>query len=177
MVKMAELLVNLLINCEMDYQEGLSTTSHCYQAAKLAKQAGAKRIVILAALFHDIGHVFCVDDTEGCGASNHGEVGATVLSFFGFREEICELVRQHAKAKRYLVTIDKNYGKRLSPASRKTLAHQGGPLTFEEAREFQQHPLFHDIIALRRFDDAAKDTSLPEPSREDILSLLQTSRL
>ncbi len=169
---MYELLINLLLNCQQDYAEGLSTASHCYQAALMAKRCGARQSVILAALFHDIGHMFAIDDTNGCGAANHGKIGSHVLNLFGLDADVCELVRHHANAKRYLVKIDSEYAARLSPASRVTLKAQGGPMSETEAHAFEQHPLFKEILALRMYDDAAKDTRTQEPTRAAMLALV-----
>lgn len=172
-----DLLVNLLLNSKDEYSEGLSTAAHCYQAAALAKRAGARSAVIMAALFHDIGHAFAQDDTNGCGAAAHAQVGGRVLRLFGFHQDVCELVRQHANAKRYLTAIDIGYLERLSPASRITLTAQGGPMGPDEVRSFEQHPLFREILALRRFDDAAKDTSAPDPTRAKMFALARASSL
>ena len=171
-----DLLINLVLNYKQQYSEGISTTSHVYQAALLAHKAGASRFVVLSAMFHDIGHIFCQDDTNGCGASNHASVGARVLRFFGIDEKVCDLVEQHANAKRYLVATDKKYADKLSPASRITLAAQGGPMDKLEQRKFEKHKLFKEIIALRRFDDAAKNV-ISEPTREDIMALVYKSKL
>ena len=167
-----DLLVSLLLNAKEQYSEGLSIASHCYQAAQLAKRQGARKAVVLSALFHDCGHLFAHDDTNGCGAAAHAEVGARVLRLFGLDADICELVRHHANAKRYLASIEKNYLDRLSEASRITLVAQGGCMAPDEIAEFEQHPLFREILALRRFDDAAKNTNAPEPTRAQLLALL-----
>ena len=172
----SELLVNLLLNCKHEYSEGISTASHSYQAALLASRAGASRVVVLASLFHDIGHMFAEDDTGGCGAADHSSASASVLRHFGFEDAVCTLVQEHANAKRYLVSIDRGYAERLSPASRVTLAAQGGPMGCEERARFENHPFFSEILALRRFDDAAKRV-LPEPTRAEMLSLLRPSKL
>jgi putative nucleotidyltransferase with HDIG domain len=171
-----ELLVNLLINCNHQYGEGITTLSHSFQAASVAKRAGAKNSVVMAALFHDIGHMFMMDDTHGFGAANHASASARVLRRFGFPKSVYETVAEHANAKRYLVAIDPEYRNRLSSASRTTLRAQGGPMTAAECREFEQKPNFHDIIALRRFDDAAKQ-KFADPTRQEVLRLVSRSKL
>jgi 2-amino-1-hydroxyethylphosphonate dioxygenase (glycine-forming) len=81
--------------------------------------------MILAALFHDLGHVVGLDAGEsaegmgGCGIPRHEHVGADFLKICGFSDRICKLVRSHVSAKRYLVWKDPNY--KLSDASRTTL--------------------------------------------------------
>ena len=38
---------------------------------------------------------------------------------------------------------------------------QGGPMTAEEAEEFERHPDFEAIIEMRKWDDAAKVEDVP----------------
>ena len=45
----------------------------------------------------------------------------------------------------------------LSEASKKTLIHQGGPMTSEEANIFRENPQFQAILRLRSWDELAKD--------------------
>ena len=67
------------------------------------------------------------------------------------------LVGSHAQAKRYLVTTDASYTARLTEASVRSLAVQGGPMSATEVFEFEAHRWAADAIRLRRWDDAAKD--------------------
>ncbi len=75
--------------------------------------SGACEDVILASLFHDIGH-FCVQhpkaaarmrikDPVSCmgevGVQNHEGLGALYLSLLGFSDKTAELVRKHVLAK------------------------------------------------------------------------------
>ncbi len=171
-----KLLLHAILNSKDDYNEGMSLASHCYQAARLAKRAGQNQDVVLACLLHDIGHVFGEDDTEGNGSANHAEYGAQILSRFGISPNVCEIVRNHANAKRYLCFVDSGYFERLSPASKMTLKAQGGPMTSDEAHEFEQNPLFQQFISMRRFDDAAKQKGF-QPSFEDLFALVSLSSL
>lgn len=51
----------------------------------------------------------------------------------------------------------------LSPASQRSLAVQGGPFTAEEAAAFIAQDFSADAVALRRWDDFAKDPAATPP--------------
>merc|ERR1711985_138402 len=73
----------------------------------------------------------------------------TWLRMRGFHEKIPHLVEGHVLAKRYLVSADETYAANLSKASTRTLAYQGGKMTAEEMKIFEQVPGFethHDRI-------------------------------
>ncbi|GLY75712.1 hypothetical protein [Actinoallomurus iriomotensis] len=72
-------------------------------------------------------------------------------------------------AKRYLVAVDPDYDAGLSPVSVRSLRAQGGPMTPGEVAEFGVHPWATDAIALRRWDDAAKDPYGPVLPLDDLL--------
>jgi gamma-butyrobetaine dioxygenase len=75
-------------------------------------------------------------------------------------------------AKRFLCTAEPDYFARLSPASVHTLSLQGGPLSVEEARAFEQLPHARAAIAVRRWDEAAKDPAVATPSFDHFRQLL-----
>lgn len=52
---------------------------------------------------------------------------------------------------------------RLSPASVHTLSLQGGPMSEVEVAEFESSPYHRDAIAVRRWDDEAKDPDADTP--------------
>ncbi|WP_121357618.1 HD domain-containing protein [Flavisolibacter nicotianae] len=146
-----------------DYDgEPVSQASHMIQCAMLAMDHACDTELILGAFLHDVGHFLKHEQaTEAMGTYgvvNHEGVGAAYLRERGFPERICAAVEQHVAAKRYLVATDADYQKKLSPASVQTLQWQGGPMSADEVREFQQHPYFHDIIKVRFWDEGAKDT-------------------
>ncbi len=64
--------------------------------------------------------------------NNHGDRGAVWLSQW-FPASVCEPVRLHVAAKRYLCTTEPSYFGQLSDASVYTLSVQGGPMTDAEA--------------------------------------------
>lgn len=152
--------------------EPVSQLEHMTQAAQLAEQDGGDEEVILAAYFHDIGHLYAEahpEETfsmEGFGAADHEKIGADYLRRMGFSEKITRLVGSHVQAKRYLTFRYPDYYQRLSAASRQTLEFQGGPMKDEEARHFEEDPLFDLMIKMRQWDEQAKLANQPLPSMQ-----------
>jgi len=108
--------------------EPVSQLEHMSQAAQLAMAEGFDDEVVLAAFFHDIGHL-CGHGGEnmgGYGVVSHERLGADYLRRAGFSERMATLVEYHVQAKRYLTYSQPDYYARLSEASRRTLAYQGG---------------------------------------------------
>ncbi|HEY2720864.1 MAG TPA: HDIG domain-containing protein [Chitinophagaceae bacterium] len=150
--------------------EPVSQIEHMCQAAQLAEAEGYNEEVILAAFFHDIGHlcehIFPVESMNGYGIVDHEGLGGRFLREKGFSEKIAKLVESHVSAKRYLTYKHPEYYNKLSEASKMTLAQQGGVMSEPEAREFEGdylHPLF---IKIREWDDKAKIEHVPLPSLE-----------
>lgn len=140
--------------------EPVSQLEHMCQCAMLAESEGYDDEVILAALFHDIGH-FCehfmdVKQMDNYGVVDHEGLGAEFLRSHGFSERIASLVQNHVEAKRYLTFYDKNYYNNLSDASKETLKFQGGVMSENEAERFKSDPLFDMHIRLRKWDERAK---------------------
>ena len=96
----------------------------------------------------------------------HEEVGAKCLLNLGFDPMIATLVMRHVDGKRYLTSIRPEYHQQLSTASQATLVLQGGPMTSEEARAFEQDPHHETILLMRTWDDAAKVPNLAVPGAE-----------
>jgi phosphonate degradation associated HDIG domain protein len=147
--------------------EEITQLEHACQAAQLAEQQGFDDEVILAALLHDLGHLLSddeEDDMDGFGVKDHEAVGANFLKEKGFSDKVTTLVNSHVAAKRYLCFANKRYFENLSEASKMTLAFQGGPMTEEEAKAFEQNPLKNLIIRMRTWDEEAKLTDVPVPS-------------
>jgi 2-amino-1-hydroxyethylphosphonate dioxygenase (glycine-forming) len=145
--------------------EEVSQLEHMSQAAQLAMKDGFDDEVVLAAFFHDIGHI-CVklnsaNSMGGYGVINHEKAGADFLHDMGFPERVVSLVGNHVKAKRYLTYKYPSYYASLSNASRKTLEYQGGRMSVNEADEFEHDPLFSESIALRKWDELAKEKAVP----------------
>jgi phosphonate degradation associated HDIG domain protein len=145
--------------------EPVSQLEHMAQAAALAEAEGYDDEVVLAAFFHDIGHLCAagsqVESMGGMGAMNHERLGSSYLLALGFSERIAMLVQSHVVAKRYLTFKYPDYYQKLSPASQTTLTFQGGIMTEEEARAFESNPDHDLIIRFRYWDDEAKRTNIP----------------
>ncbi|MGF0240415.1 HD domain-containing protein [Rhodococcus sp. IEGM1300] len=112
--------------------EPVSQIEHMSQAAERAMAEGFDDEVVLAAFFHDIGHICAVDTAEnmgGFGVVSHERLGADYLRRAGFSERMARLVEYHVQAKRYLTLKEPGYYERLSEASRRTLEYQGGVMT------------------------------------------------
>jgi gamma-butyrobetaine dioxygenase len=131
---------------------------HMLQAGALAEEAGAEGALVAAALLHDIGHLLGEDEDE----DRHGESGARWLSQW-FGAAVTEPVRLHVPAKRYLCAADADYFGLLSAESVRTLSLQGGPMTAGEVAAFEALPFSRDAVAVRRWDDRAKDTVVTPP--------------
>lgn len=164
--------------------EAISQIEHACQAAQLAEKEGFSNEVILAALFHDIGHLCEMNGEQpnmgGYGVMEHEKLGADFLRKRGFSETVAKLVQSHVQAKRYLCFADKEYYGKLSEASKKTLEYQGGPMTATEAAEFERDPLRNTIIRMRHWDEMAKEVGVPLPDLEQFKKMavehLRTSR-
>jgi gamma-butyrobetaine dioxygenase len=153
--------------------EPVTVAEHLLQAGARAQAAGAPPALVAAALLHDVGHLRGADaeadDIELSGRelmagtdNNHGDRGAVWLAQW-FPASVNEPVRLHVAAKRYLCATEPSYFGRLSEASVYTLTVQGGPMTDAQAREFERSPHAADAIAVRRWDDQAKDPSADVP--------------
>lgn len=163
---------------EAYHGEPVSQLEHAVQSAALAQRGHPNDPdFILAAFLHDYGHLCGASDSsdnmDGYGIRQHELVGARVLQQLGFSEKITRLVAGHVQAKRYLVSTDPAYCEGLSEASKITLEKQGGLLTPEEQRIFEQDDLFDLHIALRRLDEQAKLTGQPVPELDWLEELMR----
>jgi phosphonate degradation associated HDIG domain protein len=145
--------------------EPVSQLEHMSQAAALADAEGYDDEVVLAAFFHDIGHL-CADAAEagsmdGMGNLDHEKLGAAFLLERGFSKRLAALVQGHVIAKRYLTYKHPEYYDKLSDASKATLNFQGGVMSVQEASEFESNPDAELLIRLRYWDDTAKEINIP----------------
>jgi phosphonate degradation associated HDIG domain protein len=148
--------------------EPVSQLEHMCQAAQLAEEEGYDDEVILAAFFHDIGHlcehIMETDQMDGYGVRDHEKLAGNFLRQKGFSEKIARLVESHVQAKRYLTWKYPGYYNQLSEASQFTLQQQGGVMKDDEAYAFEADPLHDLFIKLREWDDKAKTEDKPLPS-------------
>jgi gamma-butyrobetaine dioxygenase len=147
--------------------ETVTIGEHMRQAGALAEAAGAAAPLVAAALLHDIGHLRNETDAR------HGAGGARWLSQW-FGPAVTEPVRLHVAAKCYLCATEPGYFELLSPESVRTLALQGGPMTTEEAAAFETLPHARDAVAVRRWDDEAKDPAITPPGFAHFVLLLES---
>ena len=141
----------------LHYGEGVTQLEHALQSAALAQADGGAPSLIVAALLHDIGHLF--EDEEGVAQGlyddRHEAVGARMLEAL-FPESVCGPIALHVAAKRYLCFMEPQYWAQLSPTSRKSLEQQGGPFDPRQAQAFERARWSQDAVRLRRFDDMGK---------------------
>lgn len=158
------------------YGESVTERQHALQCATLAQAEGEAPELVAACLLHDYGHLLhdLGEDIADRGVdARHEQVGANRLTG-AFPPGVVEPIRLHAAAKRYLCWKDTAYFAGLSPASRKSLALQGGPMTAGEARKFEADPHFDRAVRLRRYDDRGKDPAMVTPEIESFRPLLES---
>lgn len=148
--------------------EPVDQLQHALQCADLARRDGHDPEVVVAALLHDVGRspVALADLRQtGVQETEHGYLaGAWLRPLVG--ERVAWLAEQHVPAKRYLVATDPSYQEGLTATSLRTLREQGGPMSPDEVREFERHPHWKEAVALRRWDDLAKEPDARVPSLE-----------
>jgi [1-hydroxy-2-(trimethylamino)ethyl]phosphonate dioxygenase len=150
---------------------GLSAVSqleHALQSAALAESRHLGAALIVAALFHDVGHLRTASDEAFAARGvddRHEQVGAAILARM-FEPQVTDPVRLHVTAKRYLCTVEGDYFERLSPDSVRSLELQGGRMNPGERAAFEAEPHHLAALALRRIDDDAKVPGLRVPALE-----------
>ncbi len=153
------------------FGERVTQLEHALQCAWLAERAGASPRMIVAALCHDVGHLLH-DAGEDCAErgvdARHEALGGRFLAS-RFDHDVAEPVALHVAAKRFLASQSESYRLSLSPASSRSLALQGGPMSPWEADRFANQPYAGDAVALRRWDDEAKIAGLATPELDHYL--------
>jgi phosphonate degradation associated HDIG domain protein len=148
---------------------GLSAVTqkeHALQAANLAAQRRLGDALVIAALFHDVGHLLVGDNVDLAqqGIDDlHEETSANALEAI-FGKDVAEPVRLHVAAKRYLCAVNPAYYDKLSEDSRRSLGLQGGPMTPTEVAAFDNLEHRAAALALRMIDDEAKVAGLKTPA-------------
>ncbi len=150
--------------------EPVSQLEHALQCAAMAESEGAPATLVAAALLHDLGHLLAPDHGS---ETIHQYVALPFLRGL-FPEAVLEPIRLHVDAKRYLCRLDPRYHERLSPASRASLASQGGPFSNVHAAAFEAQAWAGPALRLRRWDDRAKVKGLPTPSMDRYATMLRT---
>ncbi len=161
---------------EAYFGERVSMAEHGLQAAHFAQVCGAAPPLVIASLLHDIGHL--VDDVpddlrDWVSDARHEESGSAWLARC-FGPEVCDPVRLHVPAKRYLCATDPAYFEQLSPASVHTLSLQGGPMAPAEVAAFETEPYFREAVLLRKWDDQGKVAGFFTPTLESYRSMVES---
>lgn len=149
----------------------INQLQHALQSADQAERDGCAPATVLASLLHDVGHMIhkLGEDPAARGIDDaHEELGARWLAD-RFGPEVSEPVRLHVSAKRYLVTVEKDYYAQLAPDSVRSLALQGGLMSAAELDAFRANPWHADAVRLRRYDEAAKDPRATTPDFDHFL--------
>ncbi|HEX3514867.1 MAG TPA: HD domain-containing protein [Trebonia sp.] len=154
--------------------EAVDQRQHALQCAGQAVAAGADDELVLAAALHDIGRAESV--RAEFPRLPHEQAGeAFARERVG--EDVAWLIGQHVPAKRYLVAADEAYFGQLSPASVRSLERQGGPMDTAEVAKFRSHPRAEDAVALRRWDEGAKDPEDPGLPMAELLRVFDRYRV
>jgi phosphonate degradation associated HDIG domain protein len=143
--------------------EAVTQQQHALQCAHLAERAGGSPQLIAAALLHDLGHLLPLSATADPAGDDLHQYRAIPFLRGSFGEAVVEPICLHVDAKRYLCRIDRTYWSSLSPASQQSLVLQGGEFSEVEAQAFIDRPYATDAVALRRWDDLAKDPQATTP--------------
>ena len=154
--------------------EAVSQREHALQAAAAAVADGADEPLVAAALLHDMGHLLhdLPADAPETGVDDHHENSAARFLAAHFGPEVCEPVRLHVAAKRYLTAVEPDYMGRLSGPSITSLMFQGGPMSPAEQEAFRGNPHWQAALRLRRYDEAAKVTGAVTPPLSHFLPLV-----
>lgn len=146
-------------------REAVTQKQHALQCAMLAARAKSDSALVVACLLHDFGHLVHTlgEDAAERGIDDRHEYLALPYLREVFPLAVTEPIRLHVNAKRYLCAVDAEYWDDLSPASKRSLALQGGIFSEAEARTFISQPYAKDAVQLRIWDDLAKNPDTQTP--------------
>lgn len=163
-------------NADLYSGERISQLEHALQCAHFAQQAGAADALVVATLVHDLGHILHGGEyAAGRGIDDkHEESGAEFLARH-FGPDVSEPVRLHVAAKRYLCATDPSYFGRLSEASVRSLALQGGPMAAQEVETFESNPHAEAAVRLRQWDEQGKIVGMKTPDLEHFRPLVEAA--
>jgi len=143
-----------------------------------ANNPNIRDAMIVAALFHDVGHLVVdvhnsPESAVGEVDDNHEATGARILSPL-FGPAVAQPVSLHVTAKRWRCTCEPAYFDQLSEASKLSLKAQGGLLSDEECLRFEEHHGFVDALSLRTWDDEGKVVGLTVGTLDDYVGIVNS---
>lgn len=154
--------------------EPVSHLEHALQCAALAQRAGASPALVVAALLHDVGHLTSglpgTPSAQGVD-DGHEHAGAKWLARW-LPGAVCEPVRLHVQAKRYLAR-QPAWARVLSADSLRSLALQGGPMDDAEAAAFAALPGSDNALRLRHWDEGAKRPGVATPALTELWPVVE----
>jgi gamma-butyrobetaine dioxygenase len=160
----------------LTYGEGVTQIEHALQCAALAEADGAAPSLVVAALLHDVGHLFEEEAAALRSDDHHERAGAQALAGL-FGPAVIQPIALHVAAKRYLCFCEPAYFDALSPASKASLKLQGGPFDAAQAAIFEAQPHWRDALSLRRYDDTGKSDISSGRTFADFTPLMTSVRL
>ena len=92
-----------------------------------------------------------------------------------FKLAAVEPVKLHVEAKRYLCAVDNGYYETLSEPSKISLSFQGGIMNNDEVQNFEENEFYKEAVALRKWDDLAKDPNLMSPTINTFIEAIENS--
>ncbi len=157
--------------------EEVTQLEHALQCAELARIHYATDELVTAALLHDIGHLLhdLPDDASDNGIDDMHELLGEKYLTQHFKLGAVEPVKLHVQAKRYLCATEPGYHEALSAPSKISLEFQGGVMDQIEVEAFEKNEFYKDAVALRRWDDLAKDPNLVSPPIESFTNAIESS--
>ena len=157
----------------LSYGEDVNQVEHAVQCAVLAQAEGCTPSLIIAALLHDVGHLFEAEADVVRSDHRHEVAGAAALAGL-FGPDVCAPIALHVAAKRWLCLRSPGYLDALSAASKRSLELQGGPFDEAQASAFERQPAWREAVQLRRFDDAGKCDDASARSFADFAELIRS---
>ncbi|RYG04273.1 MAG: phosphohydrolase [Chitinophagaceae bacterium] len=150
----------LIANEIIDLYQNHGQFEHVMQLAQVAEMKGYDEDIALAALLQDIGQVAVAANGSGEAPDEFAEAGADYLREKSFSKKIVRLVESSIESKRYLAFKEPSYYEQLAAEEKDLLEKQGGKMYQEEADAFEKYPLFDDIMAVRKLDQALREERL-----------------
>lgn len=154
------------------YGEGVTQIEHALQCAQIVEETVGEANLIVAALLHDIGHLFASEADAMQTDDRHEASGANALRAF-FGDAVCNPIALHVAAKRYLCFREPDYFAALSPGSQTSLELQGGTFDAARAEAFERLPYWREAVVLRRADDTGKREEPSMRSFHDFMPLMR----